>query len=139
MTAQTATYGMDYLNHAQPKDVLKWIDHTSLSCFNSGKKLHMLRRFSGETLTIPCRQFAASVIGRFEDCLCGYEKSKSVFIEWTTNKFEQPILKLHRVNFCETDFYLPINPFHCMTMPDGSPRTSCTSKELEEWRKELEA
>ena len=25
MTAQKATYGMDYLNHAQPKDVLVWI------------------------------------------------------------------------------------------------------------------
>lgn len=133
MTAQTATYEMDYLNHAQPKDVLRWIRHKKSLIMVGARINGLLDR--GSELTIPCHQFAASVIGRLKSQLSAdyiefvYDGDALCFVAdydligWKTYGWK-------------TYISLPINPFHGMTMPDGSPRTSCTREELEEWKKE---
>ena len=132
MTAQTATYGMDYLNHAQPKDVLRCMWNNSTPFMSLGRMIVDIKHDVG--LTIPCHQFAASVIGRLADCiLFGNERS-----EWESFEFVQDVWCFYSANSGDIVTNLPINPFHGMTMPDGSPRTSCTREEFDEWKKDLE-
>lgn len=150
MTAQTASYGMDYLNHAQPKDVLRWIVSDSLfedtdDNWKYGKTLiantSMGILFRNEPLTIPCHQFAASVIGR----LMQYIPAGEGFYELANIFSYTEFTRVFRVAYEDADEKFegfancPINPFHGMTMPDGSPRTSCTREEFEAWSKELDA
>ena len=149
MTAQKASYGMDYLNHAQPKDVLRWIvsGGEPLINFNFGcvyqscikpKTFIVIRQLQKGYLglTIPCHQFAASVVGRLEACVRKFHNFPIELFSYDVERNELNIL--FEEDYLYT-FSLPINPFHGMKMPDGSPRTSCTREEFEEWSKELDA
>ena len=133
MTAQTAEYGIDYLNHAQPKDVMRWI-YENFDSILMRDAFMLNAHLPSNKLTIPCHQFAASVIGRYV-----YHLSSTIFSGWKNIVYEHNYLKILTYNGKSKWEYLPINPFHGMTMPDGSPRTSCTREEFEAWRKELEA
>ena len=138
MTAQTATYGMDYLNHAQTKDALRWIRKNALNdLYEVGELSHNLTRGFTSIIT-PCHQFAASVIGRLYELLDYRSKTKLSSIEYHKGDYHSDIFFSCEDGIGEI-FYLHINPFHGMTMPDGSPRTSCTREEFEEWKKELDA
>ena len=134
MTAQTSTYGMDYLNHAQPKDVLVWIRMNVDILPDVGSKISKLFNHKG-TLTIPCHQFAASVVVRFEGLLDPMDQQLFTHIAFDCDGV---IFLIQNEAWDSPQYNCSINPFHGMTMPDGSPRTSCTREEFDEWKKELE-
>jgi hypothetical protein len=131
MTAQTATYGMDYLNHAQPKDVLVWIRMNVDILPDVGSKISKLFNHNG-TLTIPCHQFAASVIGRhIESCVW-------IDSEFAEAKYIDDDVVLILVSRDNAVYYIncPINPFTGLLNPDGTQRTRATREEIEQWKKE---
>lgn len=140
MTAQTAEYGMDYLNHAQPKDVLRWIKNNSDS--SELVFYHIICLINSQTtLTIPCHQFAASVVGRLldshyfdEDVILEkiiYVDALQSYVEFFySHKREAKYKPSSDVSIC------PINPFTGMLNPNGTQRTSATREEIEQWRKE---
>ena len=135
MTAQKASYGIDYLNHAQPKDVMRWI-YENFDSILMRDAFMLNAHLPSNKLTIPCHQFAASVVGRLEACVRKFHNFPIELFSYDVERNELNIL--FEEDYLYT-FSLPINPFHDMTMPDGSPRTSCTREEFEAWRKELEA
>ena len=132
MTSQTATYGMDYLRHADVKDVLMWIRMNVDILPDVGSKISKLFNHNG-TLTIPCHQFAASVIGRLMGLQLPLGQEYIKFFYQNGR-----LILIADMEGWNSYMNLPINPFHGMTMPDGSPRTSCTREEFDEWKKDLE-
>lgn len=140
MPPTTQSYGIEKLRWCRLDDVLRWIRSNALNDpYDVGElSKNLARHFTN--LIIQPHHFAASVVSRVvESCFNIIEGEYIQGIDY--NQQSQCIVVRTLIYGVSNGLYdnkLPINPFEGMTNADGTPRTSCTREELEQWLKEME-
>lgn len=135
----TQSYGIEKLDYCKLSHVLRWIIRNGCGYAEIGIDVEDVL-VCNKQLQIQPHHFAASVVSRVvESCFNIIEGEYIQGIDY--NQQSQCIVVRTLIYGVSNGLYdnkLPINPFEGMTNADGTPRTSCTREELEQWLKEME-
>lgn len=139
--AEDATYGVEEFAHARAADVLKWYYEQTLPAMERGFTLSDFAP-RGSLLSIPCHEFAASVILKFFDSIIRDFKTADLISVHFNENGKTLSFKFHGKNSYSDSVYeafnCPVNPFmHMQQSADGLARVYCTAEELFAWGKEL--